>query len=138
MTAPTVFPDIEAVLVAALPGLLSASFGITARLCTDTPADLATAVPVVSVNRSTGADVQNLLDRPVVDIDCYMPTRSAAVLLGRQVHAILHKQLQGSLAGGAVIGLVNTVKGPGWLAYQDLDVRRCNATYEIYQHPPPA
>jgi hypothetical protein len=136
--APPVFPDIEAVLVPWLAAQLLAVYGVTARTCTDTPADLASAVPVVAVARSTGANTRGILDRPIVDADCFQATRSAAGLLSRQVDSLMLHYLTGTVYGGAVIGMGNTVKGPGWLAYQDRNVSRSNATYEIFQHAAPA
>ena len=136
--APTPFPDIEAVLVPWIAAQLLAVFGVTARTCTSTPANLADITPVVAVARSTGADVLGILDRPIVDVDCFMPTRTGAGVLSEQVRTLFQRYLTGTVAGGAVIGMVNTVKGPGWLSYQDRDAERSNATYEIYTHPAPA
>lgn len=136
--APALFPDIEAVLVPWLQAQLAAVYEVQARVLTETPANLAQIAPVVAVARSAGTDIQALIDRPVVDVDCFDTDRLSAQLLGRQCHALMHWYLPGTVTGGAVIGMVNTVKGPGWMTYQDLDVRRSNATYEIYQHPAPA
>lgn len=135
---PALFPDIEAVLVPWLAGQLSAVYGVTVRTCTETPANLAAVVPVVAVSRSTGSDVSGVLDRPVVDVDAFAADRISASLLGRRAHLLLTRYLPGTVSAGAVVGMVNVIKGPGWIAYQDLDVRRSNATYEIYTHPAPA
>lgn len=137
MPVPALFPDIEAVLVPWLQAQLLAVLGVTARTCTETPVDLATAVPLVAISRSAGGDVQAILDRPVADIDCFAADRLSAQKLASQVHMLMHHYLPGSVTGGAVIGYVSTVKGPGWLPYQDVAVRRSNATYEIYCHPVP-
>lgn len=136
--APALFPDIEAVLVSWLPGQLSSIYGVNVRVLTETPDNLGDILPVVAVSRSAGVDIQAILDRPVADIDVFASTRTAASLLSRQCHILLHGYLPGTVIAGAVIGMVNTVKGPGWLPYQDLDFRRYNATYEIYTHPAPA
>jgi hypothetical protein len=134
---PAIFPDIENVLVPWLGAQLEAVYGVTARVCTETPENLASIVPVVAVSKTTGTDILGILDRPVVDIDCFAATRMQAQELGAQVQKLMHFALQGQIAGNAVIGLVSTVKGPGWLTYQDLAVRRCNATYELYCHAIP-
>lgn len=136
--APPLFGDIEAVLVPWLAAQLAAVYGVTVRTCTETPANLAAVVPVVAVTRSTGADVSGVLDRPVVDVNAFAADRIGASLLGRQAHLLMTRYLPGTVSAGAVIGLVNVIKGPGWITYQDLDVRRYNATYEIYTHPAPA
>lgn len=137
--APAVFPDIEDILIPWLPGQLAAVWGIAPpRACSETPENLQDVLPVVAVLRSSGADLQGIIDRPVVDVDCYAADRVAASLLAAQVHRVMLRYLPGEVTGGAVVGFVNTVKGPSWLSYQDLDLRRYNATYEIYLHPAPA
>jgi hypothetical protein len=141
LSLPAVFPDIEQVLVPWLASQLLAVYGVQARTCTETPENLADILPVVAVSRSAGSDVQAILDRPVVDVDCFAATRLAAGQLSAQVFVLMHHYLPGTVTAGAVstvVGMVNTVKGPGWLTYQDLNVRRSNATYEVYQHPVPA
>ncbi len=137
-TQPVLFPDIEEVLTGWLPGALRAVYGVTAQVMTETPYDLQDRVPLIGLHRATGTDDQAIIDRPVVSVDAFGATRAAANLLGRQVHALLHGQLQGAVAGGAVIGWVNTVAGPRWMPYADLAVRRFNATYEMYVKPAPA
>lgn len=136
--APALFPNVETVLTGWLASQLQAVYSVTVRTCTETPANLATACPVVQVVKSTGTDLLGILDRPVVDIDCFQPARTDAETLSAQAHDLLLHYLPGSVTGGAVFGLVNTVKSPGWMTYQDLDVRRYNATYEIYLHAAPA
>ena len=138
--APALFPDIEAVLVPWLQAQLLAVYSVQARVCTETPQNLADILPVVAVSRTAGGDLLHLLDRPVVDIDCFGPDRLSSALLARQVYTLMQHYLTGTVKGptpaaSAVVGWVNTVKGPGWLTYQDLAVRRCNATYELYVHP---
>jgi hypothetical protein len=137
-TVPAVFPDIEAVLVPWLQAQLLAVYGVTARTCTETPENLADIVPVVAISRSAGGDVLAILDRPIVDVDCFAAGRLAAQALAGQVFVLMHHYLPGSVTDGAVVGGCNTVKGPGWLTYQDLVVRRSNATYELWVHPVPA
>lgn len=132
--APALPPDIEAVLIPWLAAQFLAVYGLEVRTCAETPANLSDIVPVVAVARSAGADLLGILDRPVVDLDSFAAGRISASLLARQAHVLMTKYL-GGVTGDAVVGLVNTVKGPGWLGYQDLNVHRCNATYEIYTHP---
>lgn len=134
--APQLFPDIEGILVPWLAAQFLAVYALEVRTCTETPASLADIVPVIAVARSTGADLLGILDRPVVDLDSFAADRISASLLARQAHVLMTRYL-GGVTGDAVIGFVNTVKGPGWLGYQDLNIHRCNATYEIYQHPIP-
>lgn len=137
-TLPTVFPDVEQVLVKWLPVQLEASYGATVRVVAETPDGMETKVPLVRLYRTTGADIQAIIDKPVISVDSFDATRAGASLLARQIHALLHNSFQGAVSGGAVAGLVTTVAGPRWLPYADLAVRRWNATYEIHMKPAPA
>jgi hypothetical protein len=135
---PALFPDIEQVLTGWLPGQLDAVYGTVARVVAETPYAMENQVPMVRLYRTTGADIQGIVDKPVISVDSYGATRASASLLARQVHNLLHYQFQGTVTGGAVAGYVNTVAGPRWLPYADLAVRRFNATYEIHLHAAPA
>jgi len=135
---PALLPDIEQVLTGWLPGQLAAVYGTVARVVAETPYAMENQAPIVRLYRTTGADIQSIIDKPVISVDSYGATRASASLLARQVHNLLHFQFQGTVTGGAVAGYVNTVAGPRWLPYADLAVRRFNATYEINLHAAPA
>lgn len=138
MTSPALFPDVEQVLTGWLRDQLVAAYAVTARVVTDSPDQMENQVPLIRLYRTTGADIQAIIDRPVFSVDSFDADRAKASLLARQVHNLLHFSFQGAVAGGAVAGLVTTVAGPRWLPYADLAVRRFNATYEIHMHPAPA
>ena len=135
---PALFPDIEQVLTRWLPAQLAAVYGTTARVVAETPYAMENQTPMVRLYRTTGSDIQAIIDKPVISVDSYGADRASASLLARQVHNLLHFQFQGTVTGGAVAGYVNTVAGPRWLPYADLAVRRFNATYEINLHAAPA
>ena len=136
-TMPALFPDIEQVLAGWLPERLTAVYGTVARVVAETPYAMELQAPMVRLYRTTGADIQGIIDKPVISVDSYGADRASASLLARQVHNLLHYQFQGAVTGGAVCGYVNTVAGPRWLPYADLQVRRYNATYEINIHAVP-
>lgn len=138
MTTPLLFPDVEQVLAGWLPAQLKAVYGTTARVVSETPYAMETLTPIVRLYRTTGADIQAIIDKPVISVDSYGTDRPGASLLSRQVHNLLHFSFQGTVTGGAVAGLVTTVAGPRWLPYADLAVRRYNATYEVHMHAAPA
>lgn len=133
-------PDAEATLIAWLPGVLASVYGVTARVCAETPADLASEVPLVRLYRIGGSPDPALpgLDKPVLDVDCFAASRQSSGLLARQVHDLMRITLPGTVTGDAVCGAVVTIAGPRWLAYGDIAVRRFNATYQIMMHAAPA
>lgn len=125
-------------LVPWLAAQFQAVHGVTVRVCTDTPADLADVVPVVQVYAVTGTDAYGFLSKPVVEAASFGATREEADLTARRAHRLLHRWLPGTVTGGGVVTQVTTVKHPGWLPYDDPNVRRFGATYEITLHPAPA
>jgi hypothetical protein len=97
--------------------------------------DLLSELPTVQVQRAAGDDDGFRLDRPLVDIDVYAATRSAAADLSAVIRGQLLTQLRGSATDRAVYGLVRTVSAPSWRPYENTAVRRHGATYEIFFHP---
>lgn len=124
------WPDIEVELIAwMLPRYAPAI--PTSELDNDLLADL----PVIWVVRVAGDDDGVRLDRALVDVDVFGATRKAASLLARQVQRDLLDQLRGTQTAKAVFGRVRTVSSPSWRPYENTDLRRCGATYEIYMRP---
>jgi hypothetical protein len=123
------WPDIEVELVAWLAAATDTV--VTAEL----PADLDSILPVVQVQRAGGDDDTFRLDRALVDIDVYAASRGDASALARQIRVLLLGQLRGSATAAAVFGRVATVSAPSWRPYENVNLRRCGATYEIYLHP---
>jgi len=123
------WPDIEIELVAWLTAALDV------RHCTDLPADLADALPVNQVQRVGGGDDSFRLDRALVSLDSYAATREAASTLARQSRHQLITVLPGVKTTSAVFGRVATVSAPAWRPYENPNLRRMGATYEIYFHP---
>lgn len=124
------WPDVEIELVAWLTGVLG---GI--RVLTELPATLDAVLPVVQVQRVGGDDDTFRLDRALVDVDVYAATRGEASALARQVRTALVMDLRGTTTAAAVFGLVATVTAPAWRPYENIRLRRCGATYELYLHP---
>lgn len=126
----TDWPDIEPQLVAwLLPRHTGAV--VTTELDNDLLADL----PVIQVTRVMGDDDGVRLDRALVDVDVYAASRGAASTLARQVRRDLLDNLRGTATSAAVFGLVSTVSAPSWRPYEDINLRRWGATYEIYLRP---
>ena len=123
------WPDAEIELVAWLTAVLDV------RHCTDLPADLIGALPINQVQRVGGDDDRFRLDRALVSLDSYAATREAASLLARQTRHQLVTVLPGVKTTAAVFGRVSTVSAPAWRPYENPNLRRMGATYEIYFHP---
>lgn len=143
MTGPAYrqLPSIEKFLVQ----VLKAATGV--RTLTELPHNFQDAdgptdgLPLIHVDRISGADLDWKADRPVVDIDCYGPDREIAADLGHLVHAYLRFVLPGQRVAfegaGVVVTRTRTVVGPRFLPHANPLVRRCQANYEFVLHPAP-
>lgn len=125
------WPDIEVELVAWLDAALDV------RHLTDLPANLGEILPVNQLQRVGGDDDGFRLDRALVDINSYGATRAAASALARQTRHELVVNLRGTKTSAAVFGRVSTVSAPAWRPYENPDLRRMGATYELFFHPIP-
>jgi hypothetical protein len=123
------WPDVEAELNAWLEARLSVVH------VTDLPADLGDRLPVNQVQRVGGDDDSIRLDRALVDVDSYAVDRAAASLLARRTRDALVVTLRGVQTTNAVFGRVSTISAPAWRPYENPNLRRMGATYEIYFHP---
>lgn len=123
------WPDVEIELVAWLTAALDV------RHCTELPADLLEKLPVNQIQRAGGDDDSFRLDRALVSVDSYAATREAASLLARQTRHELVTNLRGVKTAAAVFGSVGTVSAPAWRPYENPQLRRMGATYEIFFHP---
>ena len=127
------FPDVEVLLVAYVGGRLDV------RACTELPAAdlLNTQLPVVRIQRISGANRDYRLDRPIVDVDVYGATRAQAASVSEQIRDLLVNGLQyaDSVQPTGVVTSVETVIAGRWLPDPDTSLRRYNASYELCVHP---
>jgi hypothetical protein len=123
-------PDVEQMLVAWLGLQFPGS-----RFVTEAPADssfsAAVAGGLVRVQR-VGGPRMYAIDRPTVVIDCFKPDRPAAKALALQVADALYLRLPGVPLPGGVVGHVAEISGPSWVPWDDTNVRRVVATYQIH------
>lgn len=126
----TDWPDVEVELIAWLGPRYSAAV-VAAEIDNDLFGDL----PVIQVARVDGDDDGVRLDRALVDVDVYAASRGAASTLARQIRRDLLDNLRGTKTTKAVFGLTSTVSAPGWRPYENTNLRRSGATYEIYLRP---
>lgn len=123
--------EAEAVLVA----WLKTAFP-SARVVTETPANLgdlvASGTNVIAVSRFGGADDEiRVFDNPVMDFDCYAPTRAAARTLAHEVRASIRADLPGETVAGAFIERARTISGPLWTPYDNTTLRRFTYSAQI-------
>ena len=117
--------DVEAALVPWLNAHTST------RCLTELPADLASVLPVIQVGRIGGADGVVSIDEATVDVTCFGASRITARALAYRVQSILRTALPGAVDTGGVVLRVQTVSGPTYLPFDDPNLRRFGATYQI-------
>jgi len=132
MVAPPVtYPDVEQGLAVWLGSVLAV------RSVTETPANLATTLPVVGVDRIGGADPTLSIDEATVDVDCYHSGRILTRNLALTAQAWIRYLLPGQPMGGGVVLRTATIVAPHWTPYDDTNLRRFTATYQVVisNHP---
>ena len=124
------YADAEAVLVTAL-----AAHFTSARVCTETPDNLADVLPCIRVTRfAGGADEVYTFDNPNVDFDCYAATRAAASTLAYEVRSYVRSTLPGTTVSGAFIARAQDILGPHWTPYDNTSLRRFTYSAAIRLH----
>ena len=116
-----------------LIGWLTLELGV--RVVAETPASLATVVPVLQVTGIGGSDFTPTFDTCNVDVDSYAASRGESEDLSNRARAALMFTLPGKLIGGAaVVASVRTIMRPTWTPYDDTDLRRFTASYAVVLH----
>lgn len=139
MPASYVFPSIEKILVK----WLKLQTGV--HTLTETPANFQSAtgptsgLPLIAVERISGAELERspLMDRPIIDVDCYATSRDGAQALAEQVRHLLRWTLPGSRTDGVVFSRTRTVVGPRLLPHANPAIRRYSGNYELLLHVQP-
>lgn len=107
----------------------------SAKVVTETPAKLVENLPVILVNRISGADrIFLTIDDAVIDVDYYAATRDAARSGAEAVRDKLRFTLPGLIVENATILAVDTNVAPQWTPYPNTNLRRFSATYNIRVH----
>jgi hypothetical protein len=130
------FASIEQLLVAYLP-TITGGVAATSELPHDfqNPDGPTFMLPVVFVERISGAELNPRVDRPVVDVDVYAGDRAQAQDIAETIRHELRSVLPGSTVSGMVFTRVRTVVGPRRLAHANPRVFRYSAHYELLLHP---
>lgn len=133
------FESIERLLVAWLPGQVGAHVSAESWNKYDAPDDIpGSEIPIILVDRVSGADYLPKLDRPVVDVDVFGRTREEAQDLAEAVRHALRTILPGTTYSGVVFTRTRTLVGPRSLSHGNPNIRRYTAEYEIAYHLTPA
>lgn len=101
------------------------------RCVTDLPSPL--TGKVIQFERIGGPD-STRLDRPVIDVDAYAPTRGEAEQLAHDVRAWIRYELPGQTVGGMTVSDVSTISGPSRAPYSNTGVWRFTASYSLAVH----
>lgn len=132
MTQQITLPDVEKVLAGWLSGQMT-----QIRVCTDLPADLVGAVPLLQVLRATGAVSHRNQDHAFVDLNAFAIDDAGASALAIQAETLL-LNTRNLTTTGAVVRNAASVVRPRRLSYANTNVRLYAASYSLRLHPVPA
>jgi hypothetical protein len=120
--------SIEALLIA--PG----SAATSSRFLTESPADLASAVPVVRVLRLGGPSSDDLarFDAPTLSFECFAVGELAAMALATSVDRWVRSLPGSRLADGTVVTKAQTVTGPSWRPYENTTIRQFGCSHVLH------
>jgi len=135
MTQP--FPSIETLMALWLPTQVGVH--VTAESWADFTGDPpAGELPLIVLDRVSGADLDPKMDRPIIDIDVYGRTRAEAQDLAEEIRFALRDTLPNLIVDNVVFTRTRTIVAPRSLAHGNPLIRRYSATYELVLHLIPA
>ncbi|MFE0470469.1 hypothetical protein ACFW2V_02485 [Streptomyces sp. NPDC058947] len=98
--------------------------------------NLLNELPTIQINQIPAGDDDGIkLARMLVDIDTYHRTRTEAFTLAREVHRWVTGELRGSSSSTLVISRTAAITLPAVRPYENTNLCRVGATYEIFCHP---
>lgn len=123
MTSPTLWPDVETLLVSYLEGLVDDADQVN----TETPDDFAGLTPFIRVYRF-GGRTDRVNDYADVQLDVFHALRSVGLPMARQVQSLL----MGPPPPVAVFDRIECIVAPREMEWGDDDtMRRWGATYRV-------
>lgn len=131
MAVQPVFPTYQSPERLLIPWLAS-QLGV--RVVAETPANLATVVPLLQVTGIGGSDFTPTFDACNIDVDSYAATRGESEDLSNAARHALMWVLPRTILGGAVVTEVRAIMRPTWTPYDDTDLRRFTASYTVTLH----
>ena len=120
---------IEPLLVTAL----KAQFP-SARICTETPSDLADVLPCIRVTGIGGSGDRYQFDTWRVDFDTFDATRDDARTLAQDVHDWVLRELPGTTLGTAFVLSTAEFMAPAWTPYDNTNLRRFTLAAQLRLH----
>jgi hypothetical protein len=103
--------------------------------CTETPADMASVLPVIRVLSLGGPNTKLAMGRPAVSIACYHVDRVSAKTLAKQIFQAMRFEMPGYQPGmGTTVNRVNTISGPAWRPYDNTNLRCFGMTLQLVIH----
>lgn len=122
--------DAESVLIA----WLRAAFP-TARICTETPDNLADVLPCIQVRRFGGIDDEiPTFDNANIDFDCFESTYDKASALAHDVRSSIRNDLPGQTILNTFASRARTFSGPSQTPYDNTNLRRFTYSAQIRLH----
>lgn len=109
--------------------LETAGYNVASR--TDT--GLAGELPFIRV-AALGGGRTHILGSPTVDVELFAGTEYAAMTGMGAVDDLLNYRLPGTTVAGSVVGRVNTISLPSFRPYENPNVWRYGATYQLFTH----
>lgn len=115
---------------------LNAQTGV--RVVTETPADI--PAQLIQLVRAGGVDEPYGIDVATVDITAFSGTgdpiadRAGAHALAEKVRTLIIEHLPRQSFAGLVVTRTQTLTAPAWRPYDDTNVRRFGAVYQLTLH----
>lgn len=106
----------------------------SARVVTETPADMTANLPVIRVQAFGGTGDAYQFDTARLDVDVFHSTRAAARTLAYQVRASLLQNLPGQYLHGAMVLSVAEFLAPIWTPYDNTNLRRFTLSVSVRLH----
>ena len=98
--------------------------------------NLLNELPTIQINQIPGGDDDGIrLGRMLVDVDVYAATRADAIALAKEAHRWMTGEVRGSYSETVVFSRVGALTLPAVRPYENTNLRRVGATYEIFCHP---
>lgn len=131
------FPSIEQLMAAYLPTVPGVPDAVTSQLPHNfqDPDGPTAMLPVIFVERISGAELNNRLDRPIIDVDVYALDRAQCQDIAETIRQHLRSELPGTVFDGVVFTRARTIIAPRRLAHANPRLFRYSANYELLLHP---
>lgn len=108
---------------------LEADLG-TSNVSSRLPANLASVLPWLQLQRVGGPDDGYALDMPTMNFQCYAADEPSSSAFAYQVAASV-RRMKGQTVNGGAVTYLRKLSGPFWVDYENPAVSRHILTYEL-------